>query len=69
MEIEPIINAGEHDQALREIERLWDAPAGTPNGDRLEILITLVDAYERAHYPVDPPDPLEAIRFRTEQQG
>src|SRR5216117_2261525 len=55
--------------ALAEIERLWGAPAGTPEGDRLDILATLVDAYENEHYPMDPPDPIEAIKFRMEQQG
>ena len=69
MEIKPIRSAKDHDHALREIERIWRAPAGTPKGDRLEVLITLVDAYERAQYPIDPPDPVEAIRFRLEQQG
>src|SRR5258708_358390 len=69
MEIKPIRSARDHDRALRDIERLWNAPAGTPKGDRLEVLMTLADAYERAHYPIDPPDPLEAIRFRLEQQG
>jgi len=54
---------------LREIERLWGARERTPEGDRLEVLMTLVDAYERLHYPIDPPDPIEAIRFRLEQQG
>jgi HTH-type transcriptional regulator/antitoxin HigA len=51
------------------MERLWGAPAGTPAGDRLDILATLVDAYEAEHYPMDPPDPIAAIRFRMEQQG
>jgi HTH-type transcriptional regulator/antitoxin HigA len=69
MEIKPIKNRKDHDQALREIERLWGARQGTPEGDRLEVLITLTDAYERAHYPVDPPDPIEAIRFRLGQAG
>jgi len=54
---------------LREVERLWGAPPGTPKGDRLDVLVALVEAYERAHYPVDPPDPIAAIRFRLEQAG
>lgn len=45
------------------------ARTGTPEGDRLDILATLVDAYENEHYPMDPPDPIEAIKFRMEQQG
>jgi len=69
MKIRPIRTEADHDEALREIERLWGAAAGTPAGDRLEILITLVEAYERVHHPIDPPDPIEAIRFRLEQQG
>jgi HTH-type transcriptional regulator/antitoxin HigA len=69
MEIKPIRNAKDHDWAVREIERLWGAMKGTPKGDRLEVLVALVDAYERKHYPIDPPDPIDAIRFRLEQQG
>ena len=69
MEIKPIKNGRDHDRAVREIEHLWGAPRGTAKGDRLEVLIALVDAYERMHYPVDPPDPIDAIRFRLEQQG
>ena len=69
MEIEPIRTEAEHDEALCEIERLWGAPVGTPDGDRLDVLIALVEAYERAHHNIDAPDPIEAIRFRLEQQG
>ena len=59
----------DHEAALKEIERLWGAKTGTPGGDRLDVLATLVDAYEAEHYPMDPPDPIEAIKFRMEQQG
>ena len=69
MEIKPIGNGEDHDRALREVERLWGAREGTPAGDRLEVPITLIEAYERANYPIDPPDPVDAIRFRLEQQG
>ena len=69
MEIKPIRNEADHEQALREIERLWDAKEGTPQGDRLDVLTTLVEAYERKNFPIDPPDPIQAIRFRLEQQG
>ena len=69
MGIKPIRNARDHDQALREIERLWGAPVGSPKGDRLEVLIALTEAYERIRHPMDPPDPIDAIRFRLEQQG
>jgi HTH-type transcriptional regulator/antitoxin HigA len=69
MKIKPIRNESDHAAALSEIERLWGADEGTQNGDRLEILVTLVEAYERAHFPIDAPDPIGAIRFRLEQQG
>jgi HTH-type transcriptional regulator / antitoxin HigA len=69
MEIKPIRNARDHDRALREIERLWGTPRGTRESDRREVLMALVDAYERMHYPIDPPDPIDAVRFRLEQQG
>ena len=69
MEIKPIRNEADHEEALREIERLWGATEGTPKGDRLDVLTTLVEAYEREHFPIDAPDPIEAIRFRLEQQG
>jgi HTH-type transcriptional regulator/antitoxin HigA len=48
---------------------LWGATSGTPDGDRLDILATLIDAHESEHDPMDPPDPVEAIKFRMEQQG
>lgn len=59
----------DHAAALREIERLWGAKAGTPKADLLELLGTLVDAYEAKHHAIEPPDPIEAIKFRMEQQG
>jgi HTH-type transcriptional regulator/antitoxin HigA len=49
--------------------RLWGARSGTPEGDRLDVLATLIDAYESEHHPIDPPDPIEAINFRMEHQG
>jgi HTH-type transcriptional regulator / antitoxin HigA len=67
--IKPIKTESDHAAALREIERLWGADEGTAGGDRLEVLTTLVEAYEEAHFPIDAPDPIEAIRFRLEQQG
>ena len=69
MDIRPIRNQRDHAQALREVERLWGARSGTPEADKLEILVTLVDAYEAKHHPIDPPDPIDAIRFRMEQMG
>jgi HTH-type transcriptional regulator/antitoxin HigA len=69
MKIRPIRTGKDHSAALAEIERLWGAKEGTPEGDRLDVLVTLVEAYERAHFPIDAPDPIDAIRFRLEQQG
>ena len=64
MEQKPIESSADHEAALQEIERLWNAAEGTADGDRLEILMTLVEAYEKAHFTIDEPDPIEAIRFR-----
>jgi HTH-type transcriptional regulator/antitoxin HigA len=69
MQLKPIKTEADHEAALLEIERLWGAGEGTSDGDRLEILTTLVEAYEEAHFPMDMPDPIEAIKFRLEQQG
>jgi HTH-type transcriptional regulator / antitoxin HigA len=69
MDIKPIRTNADYEEALREIERLLDAKAGTPEDERLDALATLVDAYESEHFPIDPPDPIEAIRFRLEHQG
>ena len=68
-EVRPIRTKRDYEVALKEVERLWGAKAGTSDGDRLDVLATLVDAYEAEHYPMDPPDPVEAIEFRMEQQG
>jgi len=69
MEIRPIRTEEDYRAALRQIERVMDAAPDTPEGDRLDVLATLVEAWERIHYPIDFPDPIEAIRFRMEQQG
>ncbi|MBA4157727.1 MAG: helix-turn-helix domain-containing protein [Gemmatimonadetes bacterium] len=68
-DLKPIRSESDHMAALAEIKRLWGAPGGTPEGDRLDILATLIDAYEDKHFPVDPPDPIDAIEFRMEQEG
>src|SRR5579872_5323413 len=68
-EVKPIRTKRDYEAALKEVERLWGAKAGTRGGDRLDILATLIDAYEAEHFPMDPPDPVEAIKFRMEQQG
>ena len=68
-EVKPIRTEADHEAAMAEVENLWGAKSGTPAGDRLDVLATLIDAYEAAHFPMDPPDPIEAIKFRMEQQG
>jgi HTH-type transcriptional regulator/antitoxin HigA len=68
-DVKPIRTEADYNAALAEVERLWGAKSGTPKGDRLDVLATLIDAYENAHYPMDPPDPIEAIKFRMEQQS
>ena len=68
-EIKPIRSEADYEEALSQVERLWGAPSGTLDGDRLDVLATLIDAYEDEHHPIDPPDPIEAIKFRMEQQG
>jgi HTH-type transcriptional regulator/antitoxin HigA len=68
-EVKPIRTKRDYEAALKQVERLWGAKGGTLDGDRLDVLATLIDAYETEHYPMDPPDPIEAIKFRMEQQG
>ncbi len=68
-DIKPIRSEADYQAALAEVGRLWGAKLGTPAGDRLDVLATLIDAYESEHEPMDPPDPVEAIKFRMEQQG
>jgi HTH-type transcriptional regulator/antitoxin HigA len=68
-EVKPIRTKRDYEFSIKEVERLWGAKAGTRDGDRLDVLATLIDAYEAEHYPMDPPDPIEAIKFRMEQQG
>lgn len=69
MQVRPIRNKEDYGAALQRIERLWGAAPSTADGDVLDVLITLVEAYEREHFPIDLPDPVEAIKFRLEQQG
>jgi HTH-type transcriptional regulator / antitoxin HigA len=68
-EVRPIRSPRDYEAALGEAERLWGAKTGTREGDRLDVLATLIDAYEADHHPMDPPDSIEAIKFRMEQQG
>lgn len=69
MQIRPIKTKADHRAALREIERLMNAKPGTPAGDRLEILSTLVDHYESQHESVEPPDPIDALLYHMESRG
>ena len=69
MDIRPIKTKADHRAALKEIEALMGAERDTPAGERLDVLVTLVEAYERKHFRFDLPDPVEAIKFRMEQKG
>jgi HTH-type transcriptional regulator / antitoxin HigA len=69
MEIKPIRTNRDYRRTLKEIEGLMTARRGTPEGDRLDVLVTLVEAYEAKHYALDLPDPIEAIRYHMEQRG
>ena len=69
MDIKPIRNKRDCEAALGEIEHLMTAKRSTPEGDRLDILVTLVEAYEAKHFPLDFPDPVEAIKFVMEQRN
>src|SRR5215467_14870742 len=69
MKIKPIRTEADHESALHRVEQLWDADQGSPDGDELDVLLALVEAYEEEHYPIDLPDPIEAIKFRLEQTG
>jgi HTH-type transcriptional regulator / antitoxin HigA len=68
-DVKPIRCEADYDAALAEVGRLWGAKSGTPKGDRLDVLATLIDAWESEHHRIDPPDPIEAIKFRMEQQN
>jgi HTH-type transcriptional regulator / antitoxin HigA len=67
--IEPVVNEQSHRCALRRIDELWDAASGSPDAQELDALATLVDAYERKHFPIAPPDAIAAIEARCEQLG
>jgi len=68
MEIKPIKNTRDYRRTLKEIEGLMRARRNTPQGDRLDVLVTLVEAWEVKHYPLDLPDPIEAIKYHMEQK-
>ena len=69
MDIKAIKTEDDYSQALRRLEEIFHAPANTPEGDEAEVLSILIEKYEDENYPIDPPDPIEAIRFRMEQTG
>jgi HTH-type transcriptional regulator / antitoxin HigA len=69
MDIRPIKTDADYQAALDEVERNWDAEPGTPDGDRVEVLSTLIEAYEGRHFPIPTPDPIAAILFMMEQKG
>jgi HTH-type transcriptional regulator/antitoxin HigA len=69
MKIKAIKTATQYASAIAEIERIWNAPVGSETADRLEVLVILAEAYEEEHYPVPPPDPVEAIKFELERRG
>ena len=68
VKVKPIRSEDDYDGALAEVAELMDAEPGTAKGDRLDVLVTLIEAYEARHWPIDPPDPIEAIRIRMEQR-
>ena len=69
MNISPIRNEKDYQNALDRLEKIFDAKKGTVNGDELEILSILIDRYENENFPIGMPDPIEAIKFRMEQMG
>lgn len=69
MGIRPIRTKADYRAALKEAERLWDANPGTPDGDRVEVLVTLIEAYEAKHHSIPAPDPIAAIEFMMEQKA
>jgi len=69
MEIKPIKTEQDYNNSIRRIEELWGAKKDSQQGDELDLLVTLVESYEMRHYPIAPPDPVDAIIFRMEQMG
>jgi HTH-type transcriptional regulator/antitoxin HigA len=69
MEIKPIKTEQDYQKAIKKIEKLWGSKKDTEKGDELDLLCTLAEAYELRHYPIAPPDPVDAIKFRMEQMG
>ncbi len=69
IEIKPIKNHEDHAAALEQMRKLWGSMPGSPEGDALDVLATLVNTYEEKHFPFDAPNAISAIKFRMEQQG
>ena len=69
MTIKPIRNEKDLRAAFKRLDVIFQAVAGTPEADEMEVLAALIEAYENKHYPISPPDPVDAIKFRMEQQG
>lgn len=69
MDIKPVRTKRDYNEALKTVGRLMNAKAGSPDGDRLDVLVTLIQAYEAKHFPMETPDPVEAIKFLMEQRG
>ena len=69
MDLKPIRTEAEHAEALADIERLWDAPEGSQEADHLEVLVMLVEAYERACFPVGAPDPISYLEYIMDARG
>jgi HTH-type transcriptional regulator / antitoxin HigA len=69
MDIRPIKTEKDYNFSIKRIEELWSSKKDTPEGDELDLLVTLVESYEMKHYPIPPPDPIDAIKFRMEQMG
>lgn len=69
MEIRPIRSTTDYHDTLHRVEDLWEAESGTADSDELDVLVTLLESYEREHYPIEVPHPIDAIKFRLEQEG
>lgn len=69
MSIKPIKTKSDYNAAIKRMKVLWGAKSGTPKGDELDILATLVDNYEEANFPIEAPDPIEAIKYLMEERG
>jgi HTH-type transcriptional regulator / antitoxin HigA len=69
MEINAIKTDADYKKSLKRVDELWEASPNTQEGDELEVLVTLIEAYEEKHHPIYPPDPVEAIKFYMDQMG